>query len=87
MTTLISGPPIGKLCKRTRKWAHDRLRRGSFGPITRGPAGVLYAELSAVEEFVGAPFTPEQIAAAVAGQSDRLITIPTESEPEATHGF
>ncbi len=34
---LISSPAIGRLCLHTRKWAHEHMHRGSFGPITRGP--------------------------------------------------
>jgi hypothetical protein len=85
MRTLISGPTIGKLCGRTRKWAHEHLHRGSFGPITRGAGGVLYAELTAIDGFVGSKFTAEQLAAATAREDKpaRLFTIPTP-EPETT---
>jgi hypothetical protein len=80
---LISGPAIGQLCQHTRKWAHDTLRRGSFGPVTRGPGGVLYADLTAVEGYSGLQFTDDQIEAAVAGIPDRLLTIvQTKSEIE-----
>jgi hypothetical protein len=86
MTTLISGPTIGKLCGRTRKWAHEHLHRGSFGPIIEGQGGVLYADLIAVEDFVGSRFTKEQLAAAAArdGKPARLFTIPPipETAPE-----
>ena len=77
MTTLISGPTIGKLCGRTRKWAHEHLHRGSFGPITRGRGGVLYAEVDAVEDFVGARFTDEQLAAATARTDKPLACSPS----------
>jgi len=70
---LVSGPTIGKLCARTRKWAHEHMHRGSFGKITRGPAGVLYAELGAVEHYSGLRFSPAQLEAAREGMGDRII--------------
>jgi hypothetical protein len=73
---LISGPMIGRLCGHTRKWAHEHLHRGSFGPVTLGPGGVLYAPLANVETFTCLTFTPDQIARAAEGRAKRLITIP-----------
>jgi hypothetical protein len=86
MRTLISGPTIGKLCGRTRKWAHEHLHRGSFGPVTKGRGGVLYAKLTGVEAFVGSRFTAEQLTAATArtDKPARLLTIPPTPEPETT---
>jgi hypothetical protein len=81
----ISGPFIGNLCGRTRKWAHERLRQGSFGPVTLGPSGVLYAPLTGVEHFTCLTFTPEQIARAAEGRHGRVFHIP-EPEKEAVHG-
>ena len=47
---------------------------GKFGPLLqRGP--VAFAPLAAIEREVGRQFTPEQIALAVDGRPDRLITI------------
>jgi hypothetical protein len=42
---LISGPAIGGLCLHTRKWAHEHMHRGSFGPVTRGPGYIEIAFL------------------------------------------
>ena len=50
---LISGPVIAKLALRTRKWAHEHMRRGTFGPLTVDSSGVLFAELSSVERRLG----------------------------------
>jgi hypothetical protein len=86
MRTHISGPTIGKLCRRTRKWAHEHLHRGSFGPITRGAGGVLYTELTGVEDFVQSRFTADQLAAATARDDKpaRLLTISKTETQEAT---
>lgn len=75
---LISGPAIGKLCARTRKWAHERLHRGSFGAVIRGPGGVLYADLSGVEQYTGLQFTADQLEDVREGRPRpvRVITIP-----------
>ena len=80
MTTLVSGPTIGRLCQRTRKWAHEHLHRGSFGPITRGEGGVFYADLGAVEAFVGSRFSEEQVAVAAA-RNDKPARVITITEP------
>jgi hypothetical protein len=73
---LISGPVIAKLALRTRKWSHESLRRGDFGPVTSGSGGVLYADLAAVERRLGGPITRAQLAAG--GIAARIITIPDE---------
>jgi hypothetical protein len=60
---LISGPSIARLALHTRKWAHEHLRRGTFGPITIGSDGVLYAEVTNVEHALKQPITAERLAA------------------------
>jgi hypothetical protein len=87
MRTLISGPTIGKLCQRTRKWAHENLHRGSFGPVTKGRGGVLYAELEGVERYAGIVFSAEQLVAATARDDKpaRLVTVPMSETVEAVN--
>ena len=58
---LISGPVIAKLALRTRKGAHEHMRRGSFGPLTVDSCGVLFADLAAVERRLGGPITRAQL--------------------------
>jgi hypothetical protein len=78
---LISGPVIAKLALRARKWAHEHMRRGSFGPLTVDSSGVLYADLAAVERRLGGPpITRAQLEGAVGGISARIITIPDIEE-------
>ena len=77
---LVSGPTIARLNLHTRKWAHEHMQRGSFGPVTRVPVagyaeGVLYAELAAVERFCGRQFDQTEIDQAVDGKPDRILTI------------
>jgi hypothetical protein len=76
---LISGPVIAKLCLRTRKWAHARLRLGSFGVVVEH-AGVLFAPLSGVEAYAGTTFTEDQLALAAGGKPDRILTITDPQE-------
>jgi hypothetical protein len=76
---LISGPAIARLSLHTRKWAHAHLHRGSFGPVTRGPGGVLYASLAGVEKFCDRQFDRAEIGRAVAGQPDRILKLSTSS--------
>jgi hypothetical protein len=78
MMTLISGPVIARLFLRTRKWAHAEMRRGSFGPVTEGPGGVLYARVADVEAYAGMNFVAAQIALAAGGVPGRLIHITNE---------
>jgi hypothetical protein len=77
---LISGPVIAKLALRTRKWAHEQLRRGTFGSLTVDSCGVLFADLAAVERRLGGPVTPAQLERAAGGISARIITIPDIEE-------
>ncbi len=77
---LISGPVIAKLALRTRKWAHEHMRRGTFGPLTVDSCGVLFAELSSVESRLGGPITRAQLDRAAGGISARIITIPDIEE-------
>jgi hypothetical protein len=75
---LISGPVIAKLALRTRKWAHENMRRGSFGSVAVDASGVLFADLAAVERRLGGPITPAQLDPAAGGIAGRIITIPDE---------
>jgi hypothetical protein len=75
---LISGPVIAKLCLHTRKWAHARLRLGSFGAIVEHD-GVLFAPLSGVEAYAGTTFSEDQLAVAAGGKPDRILTV---AEPQ-----
>jgi hypothetical protein len=77
---LISGPVIAKLALRTRKWSHEHMRRGSFGPLTVDSCGVLYADLAVVEHRLGGPITRAQLERAAGGISARIITIPDFEE-------
>ena len=78
---LISGPVIAKLALRTRKWAHEHMRRGTFGPLTVDSCGVLFADLAAVESRLGGPITPAQLdRAAWAGIPARIIIVPDIEE-------
>ena len=77
---LISGPVIAKLALRTRKWAHEHMRRGTFGPLTVDSCGVLFAELSSVESRLGGPITPAQLDRAAGGISARIINVPDIEE-------
>ena len=77
---LISGPVIAKLALRTRKWAHEHMRRGSFGSLTVDSCGVLFADLGAVERRLGGPITQAQLDRAAGGISARIITIPDIEE-------
>ena len=78
MTSIyLSGPAIARLTLGSRMSANRHLRAGKFGPLVRrGP--VAYAPLAAIEGQVGRQFTPEQIAKAIGGHPDRLITITSE---------
>jgi hypothetical protein len=74
---LISGPTIAKRYAASRKWAFQHLARGTFGPtITLN--GIIYARLQDVEAYSGEPFSEPQLAAAVAGYTDRMITLDGE---------
>jgi hypothetical protein len=70
MSALVSGPLIAKLCLRTRKWSHELMRAGSFGPVIERN-GVLFAELAAVEQHLGLSFDQAQIVAA--GRPDQYV--------------
>ena len=78
--TLISGPVIAKLALRTRKWAHEHMRRGTFGPLTVDSCGVLYADLAAVERRLGGPITRAQLDRAAGGIPARIIIVPDIEE-------
>jgi hypothetical protein len=77
--TLISGPVIAKLALRTRKWAHEHMRRSTFGPVVERD-GMIYAELSGIERCLGGPITRAQLDRAAGGISARIITIPDIEE-------
>ena len=79
--TLISGPVIAKLALRTRKWAHEHMRRGTFGPLTVDSCGVLFADCAAVERRLGGPITQAQLdRAAWADIPARIIIVPDIEE-------
>lgn len=76
---LISSPAIARLNLHTRKWAHEHMRRGSFGAIIRVPVagyagGVLYATLAGVERFCGRQFDQTEIDRAADGKPNRILT-------------
>jgi hypothetical protein len=71
---LVSGPAIAKLVLRTRKSAHEHIRRGSYGAV-REIDGVLYAELGGVEARLGRKFSPEQLERARDGKPGRVLTL------------
>jgi hypothetical protein len=82
---LISSPAIARLNLHTRKWAHERMQWGSFGPVTRVPVagyaeGMLYAELAGVERFCGRQFDQAEIDRAVDGKPDRILIVPENKE-------
>jgi hypothetical protein len=76
MSTLVSGSLIARLCLHTRKWAHEHLRRGSFGPVIERN-GVLFAELAGVEQHLGLSFDQAQIVAA--GRPDQYVILNEEA--------
>jgi hypothetical protein len=77
---LASGPLIARLVGRNRMTINAAMRAGRYGaPIRLG--GVLYVDLAAVADFHGTNIDDAQLAAAVAGKPDRLLTMPTP-EPE-----
>jgi hypothetical protein len=75
----ISGPVIAGLELRTRKSAHEHIRRGSYGEA-REVSGVLYVALPGVEARKGRKVAPEQLALAADGKPGRILTLPHESE-------
>jgi len=77
MSIYLSAPAIARLSACSRIAAHVQMRRGRFGPLVQR-GRVPYAPLAAVEHRVGRHFTPEQIALAIDGRPDRLITIDVE---------
>jgi hypothetical protein len=77
---LISGPVIAKLALRTRKWAHEHMRRGSFGPLTVDSFGVLFADLATVERRLGGPITQAQLERAAGGNPARIVNGPDIEE-------
>jgi len=79
---LISGLAIARLCLHTRKWAHEHMRRGSFGPVTEHN-GMVFAQLPAVERHVGEHFNATQLARAVRSRHVMVIE-PLEEEHGAS---
>ena len=77
MSIHISVAAIAQLTACSRQAVHKALLKGTYGtPIRRGHN--LYVPLATVEARLGRQFTPEQIAMAVDGRPDRLITIDVE---------
>jgi hypothetical protein len=77
MSIYLSAPAIARLSACTRIAAHLQMRRGRFGPLVQR-GRVPYAALDAFQRHSGREFSPEQIALAVDGRPDRLITIDVE---------
>ena len=77
MSIYLSAPAIARLSACSRIAAHLQMRNGRFGPLLQR-GRVPYADLGEVERHAGRQFTPEQIAMAVDGRPDRLITIDVE---------
>ena len=77
---LISGPVIAKLALRTHKWAHEHMRRGTFGPLIVDSCGVLFADLAEVERRLGGPITLTQLERAAGGIPARIIIVPDIEE-------
>ena len=61
--------------------ARKAMQAGAFGePLRYGHRR--YAALAAVEAHIGEPITPEQLALATGGKSNRILIIaPAETEP------
>jgi hypothetical protein len=77
MSIYLSAPAIARLSACSRIAAHVSMRNGRYGPLLQR-GRVPYAALEAVEHNTGREFSPEQIALAVDGRPDRLITIDVE---------
>jgi hypothetical protein len=77
MSIYLSAPAIARLSACSRIAAHLQMRHGRFGPLVQR-GRVPYAALEACERHTGRRFTTEQIAMAIDGRPDRLITIDVE---------
>ena len=77
MSIYLSAPAIARLSACSRIAAHVAMRHGRYGQLVQR-GRVPYADLAEVERNTGRQFTPEQIAMAVDGRPDRLITIDVE---------
>jgi hypothetical protein len=77
MSIYLSAPAIARLSACSRIAAHLQMRNGRYGQLVQRGL-VPYAALEAFSRTVGREFSPEQIALAVDGRPDRLITITTE---------
>jgi hypothetical protein len=77
MSIYLSAPAIARLSACSRIAAHLQMRNGRYGPLVQR-GRVPYAALDAFERHTGRQFSPEQIAMAVDGRADRLITIDVE---------
>jgi hypothetical protein len=73
----VSAPAIARLNACSRIAAHLQMRRGRYGPLVQR-GRVPYAALAAVARNVGQEFSAEQIAMAIDGRPDRLISIDVE---------
>ena len=72
--TYLSASAIARLEAKSLMAANKAMRAGRYGPLLKR-GHIAYAALPAVERHVGQRFTPEQIAAAVAGQPGRMLVI------------
>ena len=77
MSIYLSAPAIARLSACSRIAAHLQMRNGRYGPLLQR-GRVPYADLAEVERNTGRQFTPEQIAIAIDGKPDRLLTITSE---------
>jgi hypothetical protein len=82
MRGYISGPAISRLTGTHRMTVNDRLRAGAYGQTFRR-GRIVFADIEAVEDFHGVPFTDEQLATATGGLPDRLLIMsPPETKTE-----
>ena len=77
MSIYLSAPAIARLSACSRIAAHVAMRNGRYGQLC-SVAGFPMPRSPSVERNTGRQFTPEQIALAVDGRPDRLITIDVE---------
>ena len=74
MSIYLSAPAIARLSACSRIAAHVAMRNGRYGQLMQR-GRVPYADLAEVERNTGCQFTTEQIALAVDGRPDRLLTV------------
>jgi hypothetical protein len=75
--TYLAGSALARLLACSRMTANEHMRAGHFGPPLQH-GRIRYAALAGVEQHAGRQFSPEQIAVAVDGRPDRILTIGIE---------